>query len=165
MAHKILNRRLFLKSIISAGGAITAAAFLPSKWIKPMVEIGVLPAHAQTSFCTNMIGDPARGYGVDGRFQFYWWPRKANEISHPSGIPTPLTFTVTGTGGVTITGPASGQAKYFDGYIAIGPFDSTGVFETTFTRKGYGEIVFTFKAPDSRCWVLNADVNQFGDIP
>jgi len=42
-----LNRRELLKVLTAAGGAIGAAAFLPARWSKPLVEAGVLPAHAQ----------------------------------------------------------------------------------------------------------------------
>ena len=42
-----LSRRELLKALAAAGGALGAAAFLPGKWTKPLVEAGVLPAHAQ----------------------------------------------------------------------------------------------------------------------
>ena len=42
-----LSRRELLKVLTAAGSAIGAAAFLPAKWSKPLVEAGVLPAHAQ----------------------------------------------------------------------------------------------------------------------
>jgi hypothetical protein len=38
-----------LKVLAAAGGGITAAAFLPAKWVKPIVNSGVLPVHAQAS--------------------------------------------------------------------------------------------------------------------
>ncbi len=44
-----LNRRELLKVIAASGGGLVAAAFLPAKWLKPVVEAGVLPAHAQGS--------------------------------------------------------------------------------------------------------------------
>ncbi len=49
MANTDLNRRQVLKGIIAAGGAITVASFLPGKWLKPVVKVGVLPVHAQLS--------------------------------------------------------------------------------------------------------------------
>jgi hypothetical protein len=45
----LVTRNHFLKILVAAGGAITASAFLPDKWIKPLVNVGVIPAHAQTS--------------------------------------------------------------------------------------------------------------------
>ncbi len=44
-----LGRRDLLKALAAGGAAVTAASLLPGKWVKPMVEAGVLPAHAQTS--------------------------------------------------------------------------------------------------------------------
>ncbi len=49
----IINRREALKALAAAGGALTAAAFLPGQWAKPLVESGVLPAHAQGSACVG----------------------------------------------------------------------------------------------------------------
>lgn len=44
-----LSRRELLKAITAVGGALGAAAFLPEKWSKPVIEGGVIPAHAQSS--------------------------------------------------------------------------------------------------------------------
>jgi len=52
LAHntgKKLNRREVLKTLAAGSGALAAAAFLPSKWSKPVIQAGVLPAHAQAS--------------------------------------------------------------------------------------------------------------------
>ena len=47
-----INRRELLKALGAAGGALAAAAFLPGKWTKPVVDAGVMPAHAQASNLT-----------------------------------------------------------------------------------------------------------------
>jgi hypothetical protein len=44
-----LGRRRLLKAIGAAGGALAVSMFLPEKWVKPALEVGYLPAHAQTS--------------------------------------------------------------------------------------------------------------------
>jgi hypothetical protein len=46
---RTLSRRQLLKAITAAGGAIAASTMLPGKWAQPVVEVGVLPAHAQVS--------------------------------------------------------------------------------------------------------------------
>ena len=38
-----------LKTMLAASGAITASAFLPGKWLKPVVQSGALPVHASAS--------------------------------------------------------------------------------------------------------------------
>ncbi len=42
-----LSRRQLLKTLAATGGAVAASALLPDKWVKPAVEMAVLPAHAQ----------------------------------------------------------------------------------------------------------------------
>jgi hypothetical protein len=44
-----MGRRQLLKALVAAGGAVAVSTLLPSRWIKPAVEVGVLPAHAQVS--------------------------------------------------------------------------------------------------------------------
>jgi len=47
-----INRREMLKKgALATGGAITAAAFLDGKWLKPIVKPGILPVHAKASVC------------------------------------------------------------------------------------------------------------------
>ena len=44
----ILSRREALKTLAAITGAV-ALSNLPNQWEKPVVDVGVLPAHAQTS--------------------------------------------------------------------------------------------------------------------
>jgi hypothetical protein len=59
-----ISRRDALKILTAAAGA-AALANLPPKWSKPSLEIGVLPAHAQTSTTHTLVAgpdDPAANY-------------------------------------------------------------------------------------------------------
>ncbi len=47
--RETLGRRQLLKAIAATGGAVAASTLLPGEWAKPVVEVGVLPAHAQIS--------------------------------------------------------------------------------------------------------------------
>ncbi|MGD9100542.1 MAG: hypothetical protein PVF45_08675 [Anaerolineae bacterium] len=47
--QETMSRRQLLKALIAAGGAVTASTVLPGKWSQPVVEVGVLPAHAQVT--------------------------------------------------------------------------------------------------------------------
>jgi len=49
-----LTRRDALKILGAAAGA-SVLANLPSKWSTPELTSGVLPAHAQTSFCWSLV--------------------------------------------------------------------------------------------------------------
>ena len=44
-----VSRRRLLKILAASGTAVAASAVLPGKWMKPVVNMGVLPAHAQQS--------------------------------------------------------------------------------------------------------------------
>ena len=49
-SERTVGRRQLLKVLIAAGGAVTTSAVLSSKWIRPIVEVGVLPPHAQVTY-------------------------------------------------------------------------------------------------------------------
>lgn len=42
-------RRRLLKVLVAAGGVFAASSVLPAKWLRPLVEMGMLPSHAQAS--------------------------------------------------------------------------------------------------------------------
>ncbi|MBN1179249.1 MAG: twin-arginine translocation signal domain-containing protein [Anaerolineae bacterium] len=44
-----ISRRNLLKALAAAGGAVAASTLLPEAWSSPLVQTGVLPAHAQIS--------------------------------------------------------------------------------------------------------------------
>jgi hypothetical protein len=47
--EKAVARRQLIKILIAAGSVFTASSVLPTKWIRPIVELGMLPSHAQAS--------------------------------------------------------------------------------------------------------------------
>ena len=44
-----LSRRKVLKALTAVGGAVAATNLMPGKWTSPIIDLGVLPAHAQTN--------------------------------------------------------------------------------------------------------------------
>lgn len=42
-------RRSILRTLVVGGGAMTAARAIPEQWVRPVVEVVVLPGHAATS--------------------------------------------------------------------------------------------------------------------
>ncbi|MCB0197386.1 MAG: hypothetical protein KDJ65_35895 [Anaerolineae bacterium] len=53
-----ISRREALKSLAAVTGAVTLAV-LPSKWETPVIEAGVLPAHAQSSATPTPVSAPS----------------------------------------------------------------------------------------------------------
>jgi len=45
----MVSRRKLLKALAATSGAVVASQILPGQWMKPVIESGVLPAHAQGS--------------------------------------------------------------------------------------------------------------------
>ncbi len=61
--QKLVGRRDALKILVASAGAVLGAAALPGEWMKPVVETGVLPVHAQAS--VSIVLSPAvELYGV-----------------------------------------------------------------------------------------------------
>lgn len=47
--EQTISRRKLLKVLAATGGTVTVTMLLPNKWAKPVVEVGVLPVHAQAT--------------------------------------------------------------------------------------------------------------------
>jgi hypothetical protein len=69
----------------ASGGALVASTMLPNRWSKPVVDVGVLPAHAQISQVGYLL---ACGINQDESFPGY-------ELID-------ITATVTATGGASV---------------------------------------------------------------
>jgi len=61
MTPNKLTRRQALKYILAASGGLTAAAFLPAQWLKPIVQSGVLPVHARASVAGYYVTNDSMG--------------------------------------------------------------------------------------------------------
>ena len=53
-----IKRRGLIKALAAGGGAAMLSTMLPGSWLKPVIRVGVLPAHAQTSGGTTPYNDP-----------------------------------------------------------------------------------------------------------
>jgi hypothetical protein len=61
-SRRRVSRRRLLKTLAVTGGVAAASTMLPNKWAKPVVQVGVLPAHAQVSL-TFLIACSGNGGG------------------------------------------------------------------------------------------------------
>jgi len=120
--QKKISRREAIKLLGAAAGA-SLLANLPAKWSKPELTGGVLPAHAQTSGCT----DPA----------IYIELLATNGITFNSNV-APTGPTVLFNTGETISWPCA-PCVYVEGSITNGsqPFRVTVMGGTPFDRTPY----------------------------
>lgn len=65
-----LGRRKLLKALAASGGAMAAASLLPGEWTAPVIEVGLLPAHAQASPTPTPIPAPPRIVSCGGVSNF-----------------------------------------------------------------------------------------------
>jgi hypothetical protein len=89
-----VTRSQFLKILVAGGTATAVAAFLPGKWAKPLVKVGVLPVHAQSSYTVTLTGldlnrmrglEPGKGPGLAS-------PRKMEELISSGYFAQPVNF-------------------------------------------------------------------------
>ena len=59
-----VSRRKLLQILAASGGAVAATALLPEEWVEPVVEVGVLPAHAQVSPTPTPTATPIPPYAI-----------------------------------------------------------------------------------------------------
>jgi hypothetical protein len=98
---KMISRRNVFKLVLAATGSITASAFLPEKWIKPIVRAGVIPAHAQTSVTPTATTPSATNIPTETPTEQPSGTPTETPTEQPSGTPTE---TPTGTPTETPTG-------------------------------------------------------------
>ena len=95
-----ISRRDAIKALAAVAGA-TALANIPSKWTKPSLNVGVLPAHAQTSVVhhtvTAGISDPTANFCNS---------LKSTAVITPPSSGIPLNYVLTTSGSVAISSPA-----------------------------------------------------------
>jgi hypothetical protein len=57
-ASRQIGRRQLLRTLAASSGVVAASALVPGKWSKPLVEVGLLPAHAQVTPSPTMTSTP-----------------------------------------------------------------------------------------------------------
>jgi len=168
MAPNKLTRRQALKYILAASGGLTAAAFLPAKWLKPVVSAGVLPVHARASVapahdCVSYLiafNDLQynTGDGITLPLNYVGLTYIFLSPAPPSGAT--FTFTAVGSLGADYLGPASSTSTPFNP-ADFGKVFWVGVDHEPFS--GTGTITYTFTATDGNCPVGIKTINVIAD--
>lgn len=97
---KNISRRDAIKILTAVAGAV-ALANIPSKWSKPELGIGVLPAHAQTSTSYTLdvgLSDPAANF---------CFPFTSTAAITPPDVGIPMHYSIATTGIVSVTSPVA----------------------------------------------------------
>ncbi len=97
-----ISRRDAIKVLTAAAGA-AALANIPTKWSKPELEVGALPAHAQTS-----VGSHTVQAGISDPNANFCGPFSSTATITPPDAGIPLHFVITTAGTVTVQAPLSG---------------------------------------------------------
>jgi len=150
--QKKLSRRDAMKILAAAVGAATVAN-LPPEWSEPGLEVGVLPAHAQTS--TSLLAGPDTDTGEchsDVTSTVAITPPLANipmhyEITTTGGVSVPVPASLTGTVLTNTSGVAS--LDITANSIYLGTVTVTWSFENP--ADGTGSDSQVFSAPDAPC--------------
>ncbi len=140
--ERTLGRRELLKALTAGGGAIAASAMLSGKWVKPVVEVGVLPAHAQSSVLTY--------------FSIFFSVTPASEVEINSGRgPSAVKVTVQGNKAYVEANNGNGSYRT-QAILDTGGTPTYGDDMTIFDNCGDPSYVYS----DIGWSVLNYDDNQ-----
>jgi hypothetical protein len=100
-ASKNISRRDAMKILAAAAGA-TALANLPGKWVTPDLEVGILPAHAQTS-----VGLYTLAAGQSDPNANFCFSLVSTAVISPVAAGISLHYVITLSPGLAITSPAA----------------------------------------------------------
>ncbi len=111
-----LSRREALKTLAAITGAVSLAS-LPNKWESPLVEVGALPAHAQSSTTAAIR---ARNTGSQSVTAILFWPNGSS--SNTQTIPAGQSYTWNGLApiNVSVTGARDASPCYYLTWIVPG---------------------------------------------
>ena len=124
MTKQSITRRDLLKTALAAGGGLTAVAFLPEKWVKPVVQSGVLPVHAAASGTGSIHGIITFGFNSNRSLAYGGGSTGGSKNISELGYPTYYGATITAT---------AGSARFSGGVDEGGTFTINGVLPGTYT--------------------------------
>jgi hypothetical protein len=148
MMQEPKSRREMLKLMLAASGGIGLAAFLPNRWLKPVVKSGVLPVHARASG-DHITLNASAGCYLD---------INSATISPKPASGTLVTYTASGvdnTSATVVLTPNDGSANTdSSGYVDFS--DSLGYDPTLYTPPIVFTVIITAGSiTESKTVVLN----------
>lgn len=132
----VLSRREALKALVAATGAV-ALSNLPQSWKTPIIEVGVLPAHAQGASGPAPVVNTVSGYWVNPQS---FSNVKTKQMKAPPSCTVVVTFNYQDT-----LGQVSTSSVVQGTYATVEGFNGTVILDSGST--GYnGSITFPFNS-------------------
>jgi hypothetical protein len=100
-----LGRRELLKALAAGSGVIAASTMIPGQWVKPVIEAGLLPVHAQASPTPTVTPIPTVTPTPTATLPppiVYSLSCTANPTSGNTTFVVDITVTVSATGGASV---------------------------------------------------------------
>ena len=116
--QQAISRRRLLKILAASGGAVAASSLLLEKWTRPVVEVGVLPAHAQVS----PVPTGTQTFSFTGAQQTFVVPAGVTSVTIEAW------GAEGGTGYGTVPPIAGGRGGYVVATIAVTPGETLFVY-------------------------------------
>jgi hypothetical protein len=126
--ERAVARRRLLKILAAAGGVFTASSALPGKWIRPIVETGILPSHAQASVVPRPLCYTATSSPTPTWMPVCYTPTPSHTPSPPQpcatpGTPRPRSYTATPSStGTPVPTPPRARRELLERLLAEGRF-------------------------------------------
>ncbi len=139
-----LSRREMLKTLAAGSGALAAAAFLPERWVKPVVQTGVLPAHAQSSQCAINLAISRLAVCVECQEGHTAMLTYTPTDVPPNGVAVTYDNRPGSTGGFRVVSPGSFG---FNFGLPDGPYDTSTLRFTVTFQNGCVETIETTYNP------------------
>ncbi len=137
---KEISRRDAMKILAAVAGA-AALANIPGKWTKPGLEVGVLPAHAQTS-----VGAHTLAAGASDPAANFCFPLDSTVTITPPTSGILMRYVITPSAGVIITSPAALTGTASTNASGIASLSVT-VDGFSFTVGSTVTVTWTFESP------------------
>lgn len=167
MQNKEISRRQFVKIMTAVSGGLLGAAFLPEKWLKPVIQSGVLPVHARASnvgptYVLNLDSYTfLQMVHVTSPINAYYLNCSSAHFTPELPVGTTVSYTVTSispgfTGGGTrnggpgvaanVSGGPSGYVDFFPSGNCVFGTNGGGlcVFDFVFHISGYGDVSYHY---------------------
>jgi hypothetical protein len=154
--RQLISRREAIKALAAGGGVLAATAFLPGKWIKPVIEAGVLPAHAQSSLVCDATVSIIRVASGSAPLGFTAYCSYTPTTTPPTSISATIGNLHVTSGGLTPTSAGNFTFNFANDYVGS-PADSVLRIVATFQDNCTASASFSLQLCNATVTILSTD--------